>query len=477
MSVLIPAINGDGLRSTTNLSNPQSFTKLIWVRFASTPTSIEPLIYAENSGSTNYAGLIPVQFNSGKLSVATGAGSGSDGFSSQPTWTDWTCYAITGTTAGANSLIGYWQDNAGGGFAALSVTGASFTNANDSICNSSMSVATTVAYYMEWNTVLTPAQLATQFLSPIPIVALANLSRYLPLANAATAGSDQSGNGYGMTVTGTLTDGTSAPTFPLYPLATDDFNRANGAPGANWTDYFGIQSFDIVSDQIQNTGFATSAFGAGLYSGYGPWPNNQWSLIEVNTINTDANHYIACLLRGSTSANTSYRAWVTGPLGSGCIVNIGKLVAGTFTLLGSTSAETWASGDTLLVTIVGFTITAYHNGVQVLQETDSGSSIASGTPGVLLANNQTAATDTIASNWAGGGFGVSLALAEGSFAFTGRTVTFAIAGAAAYHLLSAPGAFTFQGAPANSQFEIDLAAGSFGGPVTDYALTAAPGRF
>jgi hypothetical protein len=214
MSVIIPATTGSGLQASSNLSSPQSFTKLIWAQFASTPTTLSDLIGAQNTAASTLAALVPVEFNSGKLSVSTGSGGGSDSFASQPTWTDWTCYALTGTTAGSGSLIGYWQDNAGGGFVSRSVTGVSFTNAFDNIGMNTMSVATTVAYYMEWNVVLTLTQLNAQFLSATPVITGASLSRYLPLAAATGAGADSSGNGFNMTINGSLTNGATLPTFP-----------------------------------------------------------------------------------------------------------------------------------------------------------------------------------------------------------------------------------------------------------------------
>lgn len=212
MSVSIAAVNGNGLTATTNLSNPQSFTKLIWAKYAGTPTTITNLVGAQNTGATSFALLTPAQFNSGSLSVQTGNGAGDDSFPSQPTWTNWNCYAITGTTAGAGSLIGYWQDNAGGSFKSRTVTGVSFTNSNDNIGKNTMAFATTVAFYKEWSTVLSPVQLQAEFLSATAVIS-AGLRRYLALVNAATAGTDTSGNTFNMTTTG-VSDGVGSPTFP-----------------------------------------------------------------------------------------------------------------------------------------------------------------------------------------------------------------------------------------------------------------------
>ncbi len=215
MSVIIPSGGAYGLYASTNLSNPQSFTKLLWAQFAGTPTGTTKLQASYDATSVYWASL-GGGYTSGDLAVITKPQSGVwTNFSSQPNWTNWNCYALTGTTAAAGSLIGYWQDNAGDGFLSASATGQNFTNSQDQIGHAgTQNQAITVAFYMEWNTVLTPAQIATQFSSPTPIVALGNLSRYLAMSSVASAGTDTSGNGYNMGVSGTLTLGASSPSFP-----------------------------------------------------------------------------------------------------------------------------------------------------------------------------------------------------------------------------------------------------------------------
>lgn len=139
-------------------------------------------------------------------------------FASNPVFGDWTCYVLTSTTPGAGSVNGYFQDNAGGGWVNLSLTGVAITLAYDYISGgvTTVGMPSTFAYYMEWNTVLTQAQINQQFVSSVPVVALSNLRRYLPLANTTTAGNDSSGNGFNMTVAGTITNGASNPTFPRH---------------------------------------------------------------------------------------------------------------------------------------------------------------------------------------------------------------------------------------------------------------------
>ena len=212
MSVLFASGANNGLTATTNLSNAQSFTKLFWAKMSAGPTGFTGLLSTVNSGVTAYATLYA---GTGVADLAVESSSQNLAFGSQPTFTDWTCYALTGTTAGANSLIGYWQDNAGGGFVSKSCTGTTITVSNDNILNNgTLPVSITAAYYMEWNVVLTPTQLQAQFLSASAVITGASLRRYLALSNAASAGTDTSGNSFNMTAVGTLADGTGLPTFP-----------------------------------------------------------------------------------------------------------------------------------------------------------------------------------------------------------------------------------------------------------------------
>lgn len=213
MSVHAAGGSTNQLVSTSNLSNPQSQTKLIWVKHDATPSGYNALLWSADGPANNYAGL-DTGSTASKISVQTGSATETNFASNPATWTDWVCYILTATTAGAGSCIGYWQDNSGGGFTSQAATGVNFTTAYD-VISGALTNGLTLAYYMEWSVVLTGAQMNTQFLSATPVVQTGNLRRYLALANAATAGTDTSGSGFNMTVGGTITDGTGLPTFPV----------------------------------------------------------------------------------------------------------------------------------------------------------------------------------------------------------------------------------------------------------------------
>ncbi len=225
MSIHVAAGSGNFIGATTNLSNPQSFTKLVWVKHDANPAGYNDIIGAQDSGNTNSARIITEPSTAYIYNQTTYTSLGG-----APTLTDWMCFALTGTTAGAGSLIGYWQDNSGGGFTSASGTGLAFTNYEDTIFSTS-NVGLTAAYYMEWNSVLTSAQLNAQFLASTPVVATGNVRRYMPLANSGSAGTDTT-NGYNMTVNGTITTGSGAPTFPITVNFRKTLSTIGGRTGA-----------------------------------------------------------------------------------------------------------------------------------------------------------------------------------------------------------------------------------------------------
>lgn len=165
--------------------------------------------------------------------------------------------------------------------------------------------------------------------------------------------------------------------------ATDDFNRANGGLGANWTTITSEAAPQIRSNLVEVNASATDA---------GAWYNavtfgaNQWASIKVVAATTDTQRAVAVTLRTASGARTYYYVEVAGPLGASATVGIAKFVAGAHTGLTSTTASV-SSGATLRARVTGTgsatLITAWINGVQVLSHSGD-TSISSGQPGVRV---------------------------------------------------------------------------------------------
>lgn len=183
-------------------------------------------------------------------------------------------------------------------------------------------------------------------------------------------------------------------------LVTDDFNRTSGADlGANWTPAPSEGAFEIFGNAalVTVTGSDSTEYNTDV-----TWPNDQWSESLLGTVLTGGVG-VGCgaSCRISTSARTFYR-FVTN--GSGW--ELGKMVAGSFTSLGSGSGTTWTTGDTSYISAQGTSIIAKKGsaagagGTTISSQTDS--AIASGNAGIGYSSAE--ASQPSINSWQGGDF-------------------------------------------------------------------------
>jgi len=137
-------------------------------------------------------------------------------------------------------------------------------------------------------------------------------------------------------------------------LATDDFNRADGALGANWTalvDGGGGSAPSISSNQVVANG---GTYGAGIYSAI-PSPNaNQYAQI----VKTGTNYCgPAVRMSGSTWGTVN---WV-GYFDNG---SIQMTVNGSLSTLGSGYTFVGGGNPVMRIEAVGSNYTIFLNGVQ-----------------------------------------------------------------------------------------------------------------
>lgn len=136
------------------------------------------------------------------------------------------------------------------------------------------------------------------------------------------------------------------------------------------------------------------------YSGFGTWPNNQWSQITFLTLGSTTVNAIG--LRQASGSKTKYELQVGA---TGITNTIYAWVSGTPHVVGSfTSAA--SAGDTWKFSVAGSStavLTAYQNTVQVYTVNDStyAGSILTGTPGFSV-YNPTDITKAQISAWAAG---------------------------------------------------------------------------
>jgi len=130
---------------------------------------------------------------------------------------------------------------------------------------------------------------------------------------------------------------------------TDDFNRANGAPGANWVDATGL--WTIVSNQLSSG----TAGGTIVIRAATAMATNDNSA-QVTIASTGAvSHGVWC--RGNTGFTQGY-LWRNDGTSWVLFSNVG----GSFTSLGSYAAAAVA-GDVVKVQAVGSTIQGFVNGI------------------------------------------------------------------------------------------------------------------
>jgi hypothetical protein len=144
---------------------------------------------------------------------------------------------------------------------------------------------------------------------------------------------------------------------------TDNFDRANGAPGANWVDATGL--WTIVSNQLSpGTAGGTIVIRAATAMA----TNDNSAQITIATTGA-VSHGVWC--RGNTGFTSGY-LWRNDGTSWVLFSNVG----GSFTSIGSFAGAAVA-GDVAKVQAVGSTIKGFVNGVQRVSVNDP--AVATGT--------------------------------------------------------------------------------------------------
>ena len=166
-------------------------------------------------------------------------------------------------------------------------------------------------------------------------------------------------------------------------LAADNFDRADGGLGANWTTVTGFSAPAIRTNVVEDNAVGGAASIA-LRTAEA-FPDDQYAQLTVKAAVTSNGRVVAATLRGVTTARTHYECQVAGPLGATATLTTVRYNAGAgTTLAGGTAIYTVAANDVLYCEIIGSTITLKINGTTILGPTVDGTPITSGDPGILL---------------------------------------------------------------------------------------------
>ena len=173
---------------------------------------------------------------------------------------------------------------------------------------------------------------------------------------------------------------------------SDDFNRADGALGANWT---------AVSDGAMTISSQAVIGKAGATTGdirtAEAYPSDQYSAVTVTSTQLTGGQWIGAAVRLQSGGSNGYAGIYYWNSGSPQL-RLYKRSGGNWTQLGSSySPGPLAAGTQLQVTAVGSTISFLAGGVQRLTVTDG--SFTGGAPGIMAYGNG------MLDNWSGGSAG------------------------------------------------------------------------
>jgi hypothetical protein len=169
---------------------------------------------------------------------------------------------------------------------------------------------------------------------------------------------------------------------------TDDFNRANGGLGANWTVQLG-SNMAIVDNAVKTTTTDTDQFA--VWNGAGTFADNQYSKIKVK-----ANvHASIVTVRSSGSAGTTTCYWARKD-------GVHKFVNNVYSAVGSSGDITVNIDDVLELRVTGAnpaTLQRYVNGVAAGTAVTDSDIDSGGKPGL---GQYTTGFEAISDDWEGG---------------------------------------------------------------------------
>ncbi len=178
----------------------------------------------------------------------------------------------------------------------------------------------------------------------------------------------------------------------------DNFNRANGALGSNWSSSGGAAAYTIVS----NTAASSNAeVEEAVWWNATTFAADHFAEVTITTVS--ANAFIGPAVRISSGGN------YYGFYGDNSARYLIRVVGGTWTSLATTGTG-FANGNVVRLEVEGTTLRAYINGVLWTSTTDS--NLSSGSAGITSwANNADGRLDDFtAADLGGGGAATSLVI-------------------------------------------------------------------
>ena len=171
--------------------------------------------------------------------------------------------------------------------------------------------------------------------------------------------------------------------------ASDNFARADGSLGPNWTDVsdggLAISSGAVIGTVGSVTGDAWTANSFG---------GDQFSQVAVTSTQLSGGQWIGPAVRVQNSGQDAYVGFYYWNFGSPELMLFKRSGGGWAQISGAFAVSPLPAGTQLELTAVGSAISLYENGAKVLSATDS--SITGGAPGIMAYGNAEA------DSWSGG---------------------------------------------------------------------------
>ena len=197
-------------------------------------------------------------------------------------------------------------------------------------------------------------------------------------------------NGTGTIASANITNVTVTCTANTAGSGSDDFNRANGSLGPNWTDA-SDGGLTITGQQVAGT--AGNSYSGDIRTAE-TYPADQFSQITLTSTQLTGGQWIGAAIRMQNGGQNQYLGIYFWNNGSPDLM-LFKRNASNWTQLGTTyNSGPLSAGTTLQVQATGSTISLLQNGVQRISATDT--SVATGAPGIMAYGTGKA------DNWSGG---------------------------------------------------------------------------
>lgn len=163
-------------------------------------------------------------------------------------------------------------------------------------------------------------------------------------------------------------------------VATDDFNRANGGLGSNWSQLITSSTVQISGNEITGSHAGTSAIAR--WNGAGSFADDQYSSLVLADGDQGSGDYgNGVVVRASADQDAGVDCYYVY-VANGTV--FGKLVDGADTNFASSGVPTWTAGDRLELECEGTTVRVMKNGVALGGSfTVTDASLSTGKPGVL----------------------------------------------------------------------------------------------